>query len=147
MKDSNERKNSRPRRKPAEPAGDGASEVKRPARKRAAATQQMSDASAEPRARQAQEPQAQEQPAPEQRPEEMITQEMPARETSARVPLVDERRAAQSSETEQEQRSVAPEEEIRVRAYMLYCERGYEPGNDLEDWLRAEREFQERSRH
>lgn len=33
------------------------------------------------------------------------------------------------------------EEEIRVRAYQLYEERGYTPGHEHEDWLVAEREI------
>ena len=32
------------------------------------------------------------------------------------------------------------ESKIRVRAYELYVERGYEPGHENEDWLLAERE-------
>jgi hypothetical protein len=32
------------------------------------------------------------------------------------------------------------DERIRARAYELYLERGDRPGNDVEDWLRAERE-------
>jgi hypothetical protein len=32
---------------------------------------------------------------------------------------------------------------IRVRAYEIYVERGSEPGRDLEDWLRAEKELTE----
>jgi hypothetical protein len=38
------------------------------------------------------------------------------------------------------------EEQIRMRAYELYLERGAEPDDGLEDWLRAEREFR-RSPH
>ena len=34
---------------------------------------------------------------------------------------------------------------IRMRAYELYLERGAENGNDVEDWLRAEREYREGS--
>jgi hypothetical protein len=34
-------------------------------------------------------------------------------------------------------------EEIQVRAYEIYLERGGTDGSDLEDWLRAEREFQQ----
>ena len=34
-----------------------------------------------------------------------------------------------------------PEEEVRRRAYELYLERGEEPGHELEDWTRAEREL------
>jgi hypothetical protein len=34
-------------------------------------------------------------------------------------------------------------ERIRVRAYELYLERGTEPDDPLDDWLRAEREFRQ----
>jgi hypothetical protein len=33
-------------------------------------------------------------------------------------------------------------EEIRLRAYEIYLERGGLPGNELDDWLRAERELE-----
>jgi len=33
------------------------------------------------------------------------------------------------------------EDEIRIRAYQLYEERGYLPGHEDEDWLVAEREI------
>ena len=33
-------------------------------------------------------------------------------------------------------------EEIRRRAYEIYLERGCRPGDELDDWLRAERELQ-----
>ena len=36
-------------------------------------------------------------------------------------------------------------EEIALRAYHIYLERGGAPGNALEDWTRAERELQEKS--
>jgi hypothetical protein len=36
------------------------------------------------------------------------------------------------------------EEQIEVRAYELYVERGREDGHDLDDWLAAERELQQR---
>lgn len=32
-------------------------------------------------------------------------------------------------------------EEIRLRAYEIYVERGGLPGNELDDWLQAEREL------
>jgi Protein of unknown function (DUF2934) len=32
-------------------------------------------------------------------------------------------------------------EEIRLRAYEIYLERGSLPGNELDDWLQAEREL------
>src|SRR6266481_2027180 len=34
------------------------------------------------------------------------------------------------------------EEEIRRRAYEIYLERGDLPGDEIDDWLRAERELQ-----
>jgi DUF2934 family protein len=37
------------------------------------------------------------------------------------------------------------EEEIRLRAYMRYLERGGGHGMDFEDWLEAERELKSRS--
>jgi hypothetical protein len=37
-------------------------------------------------------------------------------------------------------------EEIALRAYQIYLERGSTPGNELEDWTRAERELLERGR-
>ncbi|MGE5814291.1 MAG: DUF2934 domain-containing protein [Acidobacteriota bacterium] len=33
---------------------------------------------------------------------------------------------------------------IARRAYELYCERGCEPGRDMDDWLRAEEELRNR---
>ena len=33
------------------------------------------------------------------------------------------------------------EEEIRIRAYEIYLQRGGQPGFELEDWLQAEREL------
>jgi hypothetical protein len=33
-------------------------------------------------------------------------------------------------------------EEIRLRAYEIYLERGSLPGNELDDWLQAEREIE-----
>jgi hypothetical protein len=39
------------------------------------------------------------------------------------------------------------QEEIRMRAYQLYEERGYTPGHENEDWLVAEREILSRHDH
>jgi hypothetical protein len=36
----------------------------------------------------------------------------------------------------------ARDEEIRRRAYEIYCERGEQPGRELDDWLEAEREVE-----
>jgi Protein of unknown function (DUF2934) len=33
-------------------------------------------------------------------------------------------------------------EEIRLRAYEIYLQRGEQPGCDLDDWLQAERELE-----
>lgn len=38
------------------------------------------------------------------------------------------------------------DEQIRVRAYQLYEERGKEDGHDLEDWMRAEAEVAQKTR-
>jgi len=37
--------------------------------------------------------------------------------------------------------NVAGNEEIRLRAYEIYLERGEQPGRELDDWLQAEREL------
>jgi hypothetical protein len=37
------------------------------------------------------------------------------------------------------------EEEIRIRAYRRYLERGRSDGQDFDDWLVAERELKQRS--
>lgn len=41
-------------------------------------------------------------------------------------------------------RSLPTHEEIALRAYHIYLERGGAPGNELEDWTRAERELLEK---
>ena len=33
------------------------------------------------------------------------------------------------------------EQEIRIRAYEIYLQRGGQPGHELEDWLQAESEL------
>ena len=37
-------------------------------------------------------------------------------------------------------------EEIRIRAYEIYMERGGQPGRDVDDWLQAERELEPKAR-
>jgi Protein of unknown function (DUF2934) len=37
-------------------------------------------------------------------------------------------------------------EEIRIRAYEIYMERGGQPRHDLDDWLQAERELEPKVR-
>ena len=34
------------------------------------------------------------------------------------------------------------DEDIRRRAYVIYLERGEQPGRELDDWLQAERELE-----
>ncbi len=43
--------------------------------------------------------------------------------------------------------SINVEDEIRRRAYEIYAERGYTPGDEHEDWLVAEREIRARYAH
>jgi hypothetical protein len=38
--------------------------------------------------------------------------------------------------------NVVGEEEIRLRAYEIYLERGEQPGRELDDWLQAERDLE-----
>ncbi len=38
-------------------------------------------------------------------------------------------------------KSQPTQEQIAVRAYQLYLERGGTPGNELEDWIQAERQL------
>jgi Protein of unknown function (DUF2934) len=38
-------------------------------------------------------------------------------------------------------RNSAHDEEIRRRAYLIYLERGQQPGRELDDWLQAEHEL------
>ena len=40
---------------------------------------------------------------------------------------------------------VSPDEQIRMRAYELYVERGKQPSDGLRDWLEAERELHKQS--
>ncbi len=42
-------------------------------------------------------------------------------------------------------KSAPTHEEIALRAYQIYLERGGAPGNELEDWTRAERELLKKS--
>jgi hypothetical protein len=38
--------------------------------------------------------------------------------------------------------NAAHDEDIRLRAYEIYLERGEQPGSELDDWLQAERELE-----
>jgi hypothetical protein len=45
---------------------------------------------------------------------------------------------------EQEDNTLDAAEAIRARAYELYLQRGEREGDDVNDWLEAEREYRER---
>jgi hypothetical protein len=47
----------------------------------------------------------------------------------------------QSHEEDTSANHTPSHEEIRLRAYEIYLERGGLPGNELNDWLQAEREL------
>ena len=62
--------------------------------------------------------------------------------------------SSEGSKTERKKRTTAPltrnrvdhgprvsETDIAARAFSYYCERGFQHGSDVEDWLRAEREL------
>jgi Protein of unknown function (DUF2934) len=44
-----------------------------------------------------------------------------------------------------EDKEVPTHEQITLRAYQIYLEHGFHPGNDLADWLAAEKELTELS--
>jgi hypothetical protein len=49
----------------------------------------------------------------------------------------------EANETSESTRARPTEEEIAVRAYHIYLERGEAEGNPADDWLQAERELAE----
>ena len=61
-----------------------------------------------------------------------------ARGTSNSIPTTPE-----ASKTSESTRARPTEEEIAVRAYHIYLERGGGESNPAEDWLQAERELTE----
>ena len=70
------------------------------------------------------------------------------RTSFAATPKVEPRRPAiplpSSSHTlsqDEPQRRTVSEDDVRFRAYELYVQRGGTPGNDVGDWLQAEREL------
>jgi Protein of unknown function (DUF2934) len=46
-----------------------------------------------------------------------------------------------STQNETQMNEPSHNQEIRVRAYELFEQRGREPGHDLDDWLQAEAEI------
>jgi len=61
-----------------------------------------------------------------------------ARGTSNSIPTTPE-----AGDTSESTRARPTEEEIAVRAYHIYLERGDAEGNPSDDWLQAERELAE----
>jgi hypothetical protein len=53
--------------------------------------------------------------------------------------------STQATASEVQVENSTREEEIRIRAYKIYVERGEQPGRELEDWLQAERELEARA--
>jgi len=51
------------------------------------------------------------------------------------------RKSPQTSGNHPGRKRKVSSDNIRVRAYEFYIERGQEPGREVEDWLRAEREL------
>jgi hypothetical protein len=71
----------------------------------------------------------------------------PRKKPSASSPLSEAIGALLTDESPARQDERVPaDDQIRTRAYELYLERGARPGDDLGDWLRAEREQPERTR-
>jgi hypothetical protein len=60
--------------------------------------------------------------------------------TRERKTVVDVSRLAPPSVEAFADNAGAPRQEIELRAYYRYCERGCAPGGELEDWLAAEQE-------
>ncbi len=53
-----------------------------------------------------------------------------------------ERRGTRAASAAQQPQAREPTaDEIRIRAYEIYCARGGEPGRELDDWLEAERQL------
>jgi hypothetical protein len=53
------------------------------------------------------------------------------------------RKTGKSGNVQEALTSTPPVEEIRARAYEIYIERGQRSGEDLENWLQAEKELTE----
>ena len=76
------------------------------------------------------------------------TERKQERTSLAPTPNVQPRRPAiplpPSSDTtnqDEPRRQTVSEDDVRLRAYELYLQRGADPGDDVGDWLQAEREL------
>jgi len=54
---------------------------------------------------------------------------------------IDSRQPVRTVDESEQSLQSTREEEIRIRAYEIYLQRGAQPGSEVEDWLQAEREF------
>jgi hypothetical protein len=52
-----------------------------------------------------------------------------------------QRASVPATQKPESNRTIVTEDDVRLRAYQLYLERGDTPGDDLADWLQAEREL------
>jgi hypothetical protein len=66
-----------------------------------------------------------------------------AKTTAPKVARASKSKSASKNEVTRvpQQLSQLTHDSIAVRAYELFCTRGYEHGHDVEDWLAAEREL------
>jgi Protein of unknown function (DUF2934) len=62
----------------------------------------------------------------------------PERPKTVRKPRIAARPSSRSNGS-----TAVSESDIAARAFSYYCERGFQHGSDIEDWLRAERELTE----
>jgi hypothetical protein len=69
---------------------------------------------------------------------------MPSPRTSRKVAA--KPKTDMSERAQQPPAAVPAVEEIRIRAYKIYVDRGGSDGQDLEDWLQAEKELVEHVR-
>lgn len=53
--------------------------------------------------------------------------------------------SSQTSKKPRTAKSTLTREQIALRAYQIYLERGGTPGHELEDWVRAEHELMEKN--
>ena len=54
-----------------------------------------------------------------------------------------EKRSPTTTDHYNKQRPPPTEDDIRKRAYEIYCARGGGPGDEVDDWLKAEAELKE----
>ena len=60
------------------------------------------------------------------------------------TPVDREPTSSADTSSAEENEGATDEEQIRARAYELYLERGGGPSDEMDDWLRAEREYRAR---